>query len=131
MKEVHLQKNDTCLSYAMKRIGAKNIGIEYEALEDDFFIVPFSHVDKLEPGNLVMWDRNVERLDIPWYIDSMGRIYVKTISSHLHVAVYEGSGRVSDCSRMEYTYPALRMRFLKDIGREPDKVLILKEKFNE
>lgn len=126
---VELTKTDTCLTYALKRIGlAPTPNYKYENLESDFDMVPFFFGPQCNSGVLLLWDSNKETVDLPWTITESGRIITRAISSRIHVAVYEGDGLVSDCSRdkAHSSLPVLKMRHINELGRQPDKILIYK-----
>lgn len=125
---VTLKKTDTCLTYALKRIGLEPINYGYDDLEKDFEVHPFFFGPKCNSGVLLMWDAHVKEVDIPWFISERGRIISRPIKTRIHIAVYEGDGLVSDCSRGEAPsgLPQLKLRHIDDIKRQPDKILIHK-----
>lgn len=130
MKAVTITKHETCLSYALKRIGLENTDVyKYEHLSDDFEIIPFLLGTKLKVGHILLWDSNLETADLPWHITEDGRIINQPVKRRIHLGVWEGDGLVSDCSRLnsQGSLPQLRLRNLSDIGRRPDKILILKK----
>lgn len=75
LKPVLLQKTETCLSYALRRIGAQHLlPIDYAGM------VSGRHFDILGPdepligGDLVLWDHNLQRCLMPNEITDNGRI---------------------------------------------------------
>jgi hypothetical protein len=129
LHQIELSKAETCLTYALRRIGLEpSKSYCYESLENDFNMIPFREFGQLTQGVLLLWDSNREYVELPWSIDEKGRIVTSKISSRIHLAVYEGNGLVSDCSRRgnPSSLPSLKMRKLREIDREPDKVLVYK-----
>lgn len=130
LNKVKLNKTDTCLTYALKRIGADNLvnKIDYENVHEYFDFVNFGRrsQDKLKPGQILLWDRNVEYVDLPWSIDENGNIIWYKIPVAFHFAVYEGNDMFSDCTRLARSpHPSLRMRRFSDLKKMPDQVLTL------
>lgn len=125
---VTLTKHDTCLSYALRRIGLQPVNYRYEDLEKDFHMKPFFFGPDCNSGVLLLWDSNIEEVDIPWHITVDGKIVSVPVKRRIHVGVYEGDGLVSDCSRLgsPSSLPQLKMRHINDIRRQPDKILIYK-----
>lgn len=125
---VVLKKTDTCLTYALKRIGLEPINYTYEDLEKDFHMKPFFFGPDCNSGVLLLWDANKKRTEIPWMILEDGRIVSKPVTTGIHVAVYEGQGLVSDCSRKDSpsSMPQLKMRHINELKRQPDWILIYK-----
>ena len=126
---VVLKKTDTCLTYALKRIGLEappNYG--YDQLENDFKSIPFFYGPDCNTGVLLLWDSNMETVDLPWLITEDGRVVSKPVKTRIHVAVYEGQGLISDCSRKgaPSSLPILKLRHINELGRQPDKILIYK-----
>lgn len=124
---VQLTKTESCLSYALKRIGkAGLLPIDYEGmLSGTVFEVLGGDLDNLDmvPGDIVVWDRDLQKTLLPIEIDEAGRIVHAYVRTGLHYAVYEGGDILSDCVR-DGDYPVIRLRKLSDT--RPDRVLRLR-----
>ena len=135
LKPVRLTKFDNCHSYALKRIGTSEIAFPtYEEMlnDDSFKVREYSSTLTLNDGDILVWDKNKETVDIPMFIDEVGLIISRPVSTRIHMAVYEGDDRVSDCVRSNTPnkLPKLQMRMLWAITRKPDRILTYKNKAN-
>jgi len=121
---VTLEKTDTCLTYAFKRVGLSHDVVIYEDLENLFEVKEYQ-AQLLKKGRLLIWDKNRIEEVLPNHIDENGRILFLSTIRGIHVAVYEGDLLVSDCTRCEKfnSLPVLMMRYIRDIGRMPDKIV--------
>lgn len=130
LKKVKLKKTDTCLTYALRRIGAEDLidKISYENIHEYFAFTNFGRrsKEKLQKGQILLWDRDVEYIDLPWSIDENGMIIWSKIPVAFHFAVYEGEDIFSDCTRLARSpHPSLRMRRFSELKKMPDQVLTL------
>lgn len=128
--EVNIKKTDTCLTYVLRRIGADKLidKITYDNLHEHFDFKSFerSSQEKLKLGQIFLWDRTMELVDLPWSIDQNGTILWHKVGVGYHFAVYEGNDMFSDCSRLERNpHPSLRMRRFSDLKKMPDHILTL------
>lgn len=123
--EVTITKTDTCLTYALKRLGSSPFIWSYENIDKAFDITSFSTIEQLEVGDVVLWDANAHKVEMATHIDVKGNLTLTEVWARVHFAVYEGNGMVSDCSRRDNisSLPRLRVRELKTLERMPDKVL--------
>ena len=106
LKDVHITKNDTCLTYVLKRLGLPTDFCTYITLHDKFSYYPFTAFEKkLQVGDVLIWEN---------------------IPVKFHSAIFEGDDTFTDCTRLIHTpHPSLRMRMLSDIQKKPDWVLRL------
>jgi len=123
LKNVTLEKTDTCLTYALKRIGLPT-DITFEDIHDHFELIRYrTGTKKLEVGDLFLWDKNIEWEWLPWSINS-GGIKWKSVPVKFHFGVYEGDGSFTDCTRLVTPpHPSLRFRNLLDLRKNPDWIL--------
>lgn len=132
---VKLNRQDTCLTYAMKRLGFEKLltlGLNSVSNLDQFF--DFSEYDGkiLEKGTLVCWNLHQEEILIPNEISDDGSIHTNKLLINFHLGVVENSELqlVSDSTRkIEIGIPIVRVRSLNDI-RKPDQILQLRKDFN-
>lgn len=131
LQKVVLEKTDTCLTYALKRVGIDHNLCTYETFHDHFDQYVFKK-RTLKKGDILLWDKDVKWEWIPWKITEEGVISWKHVPVGFHFAIYEGDGYFSDCTRLvRPPHPSLRFREIKDLKRNPDWVLILAEKKGE
>lgn len=126
LKPVKLCKTDTCLTYAFKRIGKSELinDVTYDNIHDFFDSSVWTKNKKLKKGDILYWNRDMKYVDLPWEIDTDGKItwHRKSISSH--VAVYEGDDIISDNTRFVIPpHPTLRVRKLSQLNKMPDYIL--------
>jgi hypothetical protein len=128
LHKVILLKTDTCLTYSLRRIGKSELinNVNYENIHDYFISFQFTEKMKnnLNVGDLLLWQRDAKYIDMPWEIDIDGRIlwHRKIVGSH--VAVYEGTGIISDNTRLiNPPHPNIRVRKLEQLNKMPDYVL--------
>lgn len=128
LSPVKLNKQSTCLTYAIQRIGLDPSGASYEEIGRWFDVHPFFFGPLCNTGVILVWDANAKISDLPFEIDDHGRIISRPVIHGVHFGVYEGNGLVSDCSRLDSpgSLPILRMRHLNEFKRQPDKILIYK-----
>lgn len=122
LKSIRLQKTDTCLSYALRRIGAERLlPIDYGGMVSGTYFEVFGWgIIGPEIGDVILWDRDLTKSLLPIVIDGGGRIVHSHIQTGLHYAVYEGDDVISDCVR-DNDYPIIRLRLLSDT--RPDRIL--------
>lgn len=127
LKAVTIQKTDTCLTYAFKRIGFKSEVTDIGELEQHFELLDyFEFSNDLKIGDILIFTHNQENVVLGTHITEDGKILFHTINTHRHSVVYEGEGLVSDVSRTGIkglTLPSLRMRILKEIKIRPTYIL--------
>lgn len=131
LKNVVLTKKDTCLSYALKRVGIET-HVEYvNQLEEDFHFIPFSVEACPGEGTLVTWCRKQSKISVPFEITKDGHILNHDVTIDFHIGVIEDSkiSMVSDCTRklMPNHVPCIRIRSFEDV-RYPDYILVQKMK---
>jgi len=131
LHKVVLYKTDTCLTYVLRRLGKIELInlVNYENIHDYFESYQFTEKrkNKLEIGDILIWQRDSKLFDMPWEIDENGKIiwHRKIIGSH--VAIYEGDEMISDTTRLiTPPHPNLRLRKLNQLYKMPDYIL----KFN-
>jgi hypothetical protein len=128
LHKVTLEKTDTCLTYALKRIGLKPDLCVYESINEHFHQIPWKARKKeLTIGTILLWDTNLKWRWLPVSITKDGHIKNKLIHTGVHFAVYEGDGLISDCTRLHSPSPpspSLRLRELSDMKSTPDWLLI-------
>jgi hypothetical protein len=128
LSEVQIKKTDTCLTYVLKRSGISPSLYQYENIDKGFDVTQFSSIEKLEYGDILLWDANAYQVPMHYAIDKNGQLTLMDVWARVHFAIYEGDGMVSDCSRRDNisSLPRLRMRKLEEVERMPDKVLKFK-----
>ena len=125
LKPVELLKNDTCITYALKRIGQEQLyPIDYDDLlnGETFISFPFNE-EKLEVGDLLITESNVRNTLRPMVINEHKQIVHKRVWSGWHVFVFEGEGLVSEVSRPDF-YPEIALMKISDI--KPSKIVRLR-----
>ena len=127
MEKVILEKMDTCLTYALKRMGQDPNLCSYENIHEFFSQMNFNKKKgDLQRGDLLLWDKDMNWEWLPWVISNDGRIEWKTVPVGFHFAIYEGDGYFSDCTRLVRTpHPTIRMRKLKELKKNPDWIFRL------
>lgn len=122
LKSIRLEKTDTCLSYALKRIGADSmLPIDYEGMMSGTCFEVFGWgIIRPEIGDIILWNRDLAKSLLPVVIGEDGRIVHSYIPTGLHYAVYEGNDVISDSVR-DNDYPIIRLRLLSDT--RPDHIL--------
>jgi hypothetical protein len=126
LQDVHISKNDTCLTYVLKRLGLPTDFCTYITLHDKFSYYPFTAFEKkLQVGDVLIWDKDVEWDWMPTKIIGSKLIW-ENIPVKFHSAIFEGDNTFTDCTRLIHTpHPSLRMRMLSSIQKKPDWVLRL------
>ena len=96
--------------------------LQYADGEKRYIIAP----DKLKVGDVLLWDKTSTWEWLPWSINGNGIIEWKNVPVSFHFAIYEGSGKFSDCTRLVTPpHPTLRLRTMTDLQKNPDFVLRL------
>jgi hypothetical protein len=127
LHDVHISKNDTCLTYVLKRLGLPIDFCTYITLHDKFQYNPFISEKKLKVGDILIWDKDVEWDWMPTKIIGSKLIW-ENIPVKFHSAIFEGHDTFTDCTRLIHTpHPSLRMRVLSEIKKKPDWVLRLND----
>jgi hypothetical protein len=94
----------------------------------DFKVRDYSTTITLNVGDILIWDKNKEMVDMPTFINEVGLIISRPTSTRIHMAVFEGDDIVTDCVRSNTPnkLPKIQMRMLWNIARKPDKILTYK-----
>lgn len=124
-------KNDTCYSYALKRVFG--FGISYDRplseYSSHFNAIPYES-SQIKIGDILLWDANAYTKEIPVSIDGSGNLTNRTIEMNRHCVVVENVNPiiVSECKLCteEFNTPHLRIKNIEDFKRLPDKILRLK-----
>jgi len=124
MKKVILDKMDTCLTYALKRIGRFGLyPIDYDRLIDGkrFKVIAYKR-KKLQQGDILLWDWDdaVKNIPMSSEITKGGKLIFHKVYQGFHCAVYEGNGLFSDCDQEKF-YPYIRVRPIQEV--KPCKIL--------
>lgn len=133
LQAVTLSKEDTCLTYALKRVGLidKITTRDTEYLEEDFFFIPYESQSQLTIGSILVFSKHEKKLIVPDTIDVQGRIISHERLQLRHLAVYEGNGLISDCTTItNYDFSGcriMRMRELHLLKLNPSFVLRAKD----
>lgn len=129
LHQVKLTKTDTCLTYALKRLGLEPTYCDHNSIHEYFTQLPFPKKEvELEPGTIILWDKDMEWTWLPWKINTSGKIEWKNVQIGYHYGLYEGDGLFSDCTRLvNPPHPTLRMRKLSEVKKRPDWILIFQE----
>lgn len=134
-KRVKLTKNDTCLTYVLKRIGAYNNEKNYTLdLYDEYFDTKiFDDINNLKIGDIIMWTAKEHMEQYPFEILENGMIITHNVLRGRHCAIIENiiddsNIFYSDCTRInsEVGIPQINIKNLFD-SRTPDYVLTLKK----
>ena len=102
LKEVTLQKHDTCFTYALKRAGREifNYNSSDDYIQNTGVSVDRVHSLKdLEVGDVLMYKLPKEDtvlVDVATFIDEEGKIVWETVKYSKHFLVYEGGGMISE-----------------------------------
>lgn len=126
LKDFQITKNDTCLTYAVKRIGLDFDFCNYHTLREEFDFENYYDFS-LSVGDILFWDQKMEWDWMPTEIIS-GKIISHRVPVKFHFAVYEGNGIISDCTRLDYNpHPSLRFRNINNIEEQPNWILRIKK----
>lgn len=107
LNDVTLSKTDTCLTFVLKRLGQPKDLCTYITFHEHFYQYPFvRYKDKLEVGDLLMWDK-----DIKWEYMAVSiknnTIIWENVPKGFHFGIYEGNGVViiekNDKSKISYS----------------------------
>lgn len=132
LKSCFARKTDTCLTYALKRIGrcmgtahTDNLLINIneitypDLISGDYFeAIDFNPKD-CTVSDLLLWDKKVEEVAFPLEITTNGKVLSRKIWKGFHVAVVEENGIYSD-------YDGTKIKLVSfDDGdfTRPDKIL--------
>jgi len=100
LQHVKIDKADSCLTYALKRIGKFRIyPFDYrELLESDYFsVADYESQASLSVGDILVWDKEVDtNYFLENEISEQGVIICNPITVAIHYGVYEGAGLVSE-----------------------------------
>lgn len=133
MERVLITPNETCTSYAFKRIGMQGLlhSVDYKNIEmwvmEKFVAVSYEKAIKeglMDKGDLLFWKPKDEQY-MPREIDEFGVITMEKVQKNYHFAVIEDRGNYSDLTRMTFApFPSLQMRKLGDYkDRKPNYLL--------
>lgn len=130
VEKVFLQKTDTCLTYALKRLG---IFCQYGNLDAKQFEKrstkhQIKNLENLQYPSLIMVKHPPESFVCYNEIDELGRVYLNEVSTRWHFMVYEGDF-LSDATRDDNGYMYIRVRKLSEFNLEkhPSKWFVLTE----
>jgi len=128
LNKVILLKTDTCLTYALRRIGKDELvnKVNYENVHDYFESFQFTDRKRLnlKVCDILLWQRDAKYIDMPWEISIDGKILWHRKIMGSHVAVYEGDGIISDNTRLiNPPHPSIRVRKLEQLNKMPDYIL--------
>lgn len=128
LKETRVQRQDTCFTYALKRVGLEGAYDTTEELPSTCFI-PFNIKD-IKVGSIVAWKNQTPRKLFNTSIHTMHNYPVLVQHQEFtayHVGIIErvsqdGCIIISDCVRNLNTnsYPEIRLRLLDTKLAEPD-----------
>lgn len=85
-----------CVAYALRRSGRNKMLNTFMAADFIKKIKKYNKEVKLEQGDLVLWEFDMDYEYHPTEINEQGRITSQALHFPYHVAVYEGDDRVSD-----------------------------------
>ena len=127
LKPVSLTKTETCLTYVLRRLGLDADFCTYDTFHEHFNQYTYSrYYNKLQVGDILLWDKTSRWEWLPWTINANSVIEWKNIPVGFHFAIYEGSDKFSDCTRLVTPpHPTLRLRKSSDLQKNPDFVLRL------
>lgn len=126
LKDVTLTKSDTCLTFVLKRLGQPKDLCSYITFHEHFQQYSFvRYKDKLEVGDLLLWDKDIKWESMAVTIKD-GSIIWDNVPRGFHFAIYEGNGMFTDCTRLVVPpHPTLRMRDITSLQKSPDWILRL------
>lgn len=116
LKAVKMTKADSCLTYALKRIGYpynSEDAIEIEWL-DKLTNLPKIN-DKPKKGDIGVWRKDKKKYRKGLSITKEGLVIEDTREDMIHFCVYEGKGLISDMS----SYYSIRLRKLEELKTQP------------
>lgn len=127
LKEVKIGYADSCITYALRRIGVdpyeNKLVTSSSLLDSDLFKKMDFCKDLLKKGDLGFWDREDKTEFKAARILADGRIITEKVEMPRHVAVWEG-----DCwshyREIDRNHPVLMLE--KELKRDPDFILRLK-----
>lgn len=123
-----INKFDTCLSYAYKRIGIYNPRkfLDYESLLSDFEWIKVKSeiidiIDDLKSGDLLLQDNGIKKITAPTFISENGIIQSETMVVGYHIFVVEENNLFSDLTRtvVSRSQPSIRIQthhYIDDIS---------------
>lgn len=129
---VKLTKNDSCLTYVLKRIGCFNINKTYSLVNYlDYFDAKFiQNKAELKKGDIILWNKKMYFQNFQTEIDIDGNIIENKVVRNMHVAIVErieGEEIIfSDCiiNQENHGIPCVYVRPLTK--RTPDLILTIK-----
>ncbi len=126
LHDVTITKNDTCLTYALKRLGLNPDLCTYSNIHEHFQQKPFNP-SKLQVGDILLWDKDIKWEWMPITIQNK-TITWANIPRGFHFAIYEGDNLFSDCTRLVTPpHPTLRLRTISDLKKYPDWIMVLNQ----
>lgn len=130
VEKVFLQKTDTCLTYALKRLGifGQYGGLDAKQFENRSKKIRINTFDGLLYPSLIMVKHPPESFVCYNEIDEFGRVYLNEVSTRWHFMVYEGDF-LSDATRDDNGYMYIRVRKLSEFNlkKHPSKWFVLTE----
>ena len=126
LRNLQITKNDTCLTYVLKRLGYDFDFCNFMMLREKFDFMHY-YDWSLSTGDILFWDKKLEFDWMPTEIISGSLVWHK-IPVKFHFGIYEGSGMFSDCTRLAHNpHPSLRMRNINTLDEQPDWILRIKK----
>lgn len=127
ISEVNFDNNDSCWTYALKRVGLDPKHFTYETLVESgpYSVINWSR-DKAQPGDIVIWSKGGRKDNRVKHLSKEGRVTHKWVYTGFHAGVVEEGEQVSDLTG---DFPILFVRFEDidaleaDIIRLPTKII--------
>lgn len=129
MHTVALNNADTCITYALRRIGRADLIPTVDRsnfiawLSGHFNVIPFTS-DYVTYGDLLLWTEN-RLCAMPRVISADGKLYNVSAAVGLHIGVVENVGSFSHMTRKhEYDNPLTVIKVLpiNEYSRKPDYI---------
>lgn len=129
MRAVILTKDDTCVTYALKRVGI-NLSIKYASELNNYFeFIPFQK-NLATKGTIICWNKRAFISNLTTEITEDGILINHSYIVNEHIAVIEDLNieTASDCIKKgnPNSIPSINIMKLSEC-REPDFILTIKK----
>ena len=133
LNKVVITSNDTCTSYAFKRVGRQEYLNKLDTsdiegwVSENFTCIGYEKAvqdNSIEKGDLLFWKPKTSEY-MPREITESGTLLFQKVLTGFHFAVVEDLGLYSECTRIAYApFPTLQIKRVGDYReRKPTYVI--------